>query len=448
MRTFNIDISPTKYKEILDGIIEQGHALKSIHNPQTWSLSALTFALHLYDSTILFEGVRDKWKEQLPFSEAWDVDFAIWKNKVWSVVIDTDSFTTENYYRDWKRLCDSDIDDFIAKASDCLDGIVPISEVLDYLKDKETGLSNVVLNMGQALTTVLADIDNISTTATKEHFIDYYNSLMKAYLFENIDNPYPIKMGDDVVSFEKWIASKTEKQRKKSVPNKLTSINSTMLNDKVWREVWEENVDFEQRFIDEEGLGRALFATRKKIIEDSDSLLKENLEVLFSSLALCTHLWDYEVSQNAGAFDNLPESRQEMINRLEKLIERGDWVEPATVENMKAFLRQIFGVGAKKLYNDEIKMSESLWKQFESGNYENVLFLKLVGYSSFYRLLPESKGDSKLKKDFFGNNGPSYQNIAHGKPGNSGMTEDFRDILPLLDRYRPKKANTSPVKEE
>ena len=448
MRTFNIDTSPTKYKEILDSIIEQGHALKSIHNPQTWSLSALTFALHLYDCTILFEGVRDKWKEQLPFSEAWDVDFAIWKNKVWSAVINTDSFTTENNYGEWKRLCDSDIDDFVTKASDCLDGNVPISEVLEFLKDKETGLSNVVLNMGQALTTVLADIDNIPTTATKEQFIDYYNSLMKVYLFENHDNPYPIKMGEDVVSFEKWIASKTEKQRKKSIPSKLSSINSTMLNDKVWKEVWEENVDFEQRFIDEEGFGRALFATRKKIIEESGSSLKDNLEDLFSSLALCIHLWEYEACQNAGAFDNLPESRQEMIFRLDALIEKGDWVAPATTDNMKGFLRQILGVGAKKLYSEEVKMSESLWRQFESGNNENVTFLKLIGYSSSYKLLPERKGDPKLKKDFFGSNGPSYQNIAHGKPGNNGMTEDFRYILPLLDRYRPKKANTSPLKEE
>ena len=137
-----------------------------------------------------------------------------------------------------------------------------------------------------------------------------------------------------------------------------------------------------------------------------------------------------------------------MIYRLDALIEKGDWVEPATIENMKDYLRQILGVGSKKLYNEDVKLSESLWKQFESGNNENVTFLKLVGYSSYYRLLPERKGDTKLKKSFFGNNGPSYQNVAHGRPGNNGMTEDFKDILPLLDKYRPKKAILTPELEE
>ena len=98
MDTFRIDKTPTKYKVILDGIIEQGHALKAIHNPQTWCLSALTFALHLYDCTILFERVKDRWKIRLPFAEAWDVDFSVWKNSVWSAAIDINSFSSFHRY--------------------------------------------------------------------------------------------------------------------------------------------------------------------------------------------------------------------------------------------------------------------------------------------------------------------------------------------------------------
>ena len=442
MTTFNIDTSPTKYKEILDSIIEQGHALKSIHNPQTWSLSALTFALHLFDCTILFEGVRDKWKKQLPLSEAWDVDFAFWKNKVWSVVIDTESFTTKDPFGEWKLLCDSDIKDFVAKANDCLDGNVPISEVLDFLKDKETGLSNVVLNMGKALTTVLADIDNIPTSATKEQFIDYFDSLMNIYLNENQDNPYPIRMGDDVISFEKWIASKTEKQRKKSVPSKLCSINSTMLNDKVWREVWEENVDLEQRFIDKEGFGREIFAKRKSIIED-DKPCGEILSDCFSSLALCTHLCDYLASQNEGAFDKLPEGRKEIIFKVEALIEKGEWEVPATIENMKAYLRQVLGVGKQALAGDDEKMSEGLWSLFESGQGERirVTFQNLIGYFASCSYLPANKKSSSLNKMFYGPNADVYQNIDKGHPGSKGMPPKFKEILPLLNKYRPKSTN-------
>lgn len=448
MTTFDIDTTPTKYKEILDGIKEQAHALRCLHNPQTWRLSALTFALHLHDCTILFENARDKWIANLPFSDAWDVDFFKWKNDVWKVVYDINSFTTNEKYCHWEQLCDSDFKVFMQKANACLKGDVPISDVLDFLSDKKTELSEVVRDMGQKLSEILNNIDKIPEKASSQKFVEFYNNLMSIYLKENENNPFPIDNGDEVISFDKWVASKSVKRRIKLIPSKLSSIHNSIMEIKFWKDIWSESVDLETRDIDKENLGRSIYAIRMRIIGNKSYPCKTSLNKLFSSLALCTKIWEYEASQNAGAFDNLSESRQEMIYRLDALIEKGDWVEPATIENMKDYLRQILGVGSKKLYNEDVKLSESIWKQFESGNNENVTFLKLVGYSSYYRLLPERKGDTKLKKSFFGNNGPSYQNIAHGRPGNNGMTEDFKDILPLLDKYRPKKAILTPELEE
>ena len=77
MTTFDIDnTKKTKHLEVLESLQEQGHALLATHNPHTWRLSALTFALHLHDCFILFSQLKAKWMERLPFSEAWDVDFA------------------------------------------------------------------------------------------------------------------------------------------------------------------------------------------------------------------------------------------------------------------------------------------------------------------------------------------------------------------------------------
>lgn len=440
MTTFNIDTTPTKYKEILDSIKEQGRSLKAIHNPQTWRLSALTFALHLYDCTILFEGLRDRWKTQLPFSEAWDVDFSVWKNSIWSVVIDTNSFTSSDNYDEWKQLCDSDINDFIAKASECLNGNVPISEVMDFLKDKETELSEVVINMGRELSAVLAEIDDIATVASKEQFVDYYDNLMNLYLKEQSDNPYPVKMGDNIISLDKWIASKTENQRKKAIPTKLGAINSNMLKDLIWMEAWEENVGIEQRFIDKEGIGREIFIKRKTIIEDSIPCY-EIMYNLFSSLALCTHLWNYLASQNEGAFDNLPERRKEIIGYIEELIEKGDWVEPASVETMCAFMRQVLGVGTQVLTEDEEKLSQILWSLFEKrrgGDAFRVTWQNLIGYFDDNGLFGHAGGSPALNEQFFGNN-DNYSNIDKGRINAKDMLKAFKNILPLLNTYLPQK---------
>lgn len=440
MITFNIDnTQKTMHLEVLESLAEQAHALHAIHNPQTWRLSALTFALHLYDCTILFQDVRDRWRKQLPLSEAWDVDFAKWKNKIWSIVMDTNSISSYERYGEWKQLCNDDINEFVTKASNYLNGDVPISVVLDFLKDKNTELSEVVLNIGQVLSALLVEIDNISTTTATKEYVDYYDSLMGIYLKENADNPYPIKTDNNVTSFDKWIASKSERQRIKSIQNKLSTIDATMRRDKLWSVIWNDYTDMDKHNIDKDGIGREIFPIRKKIITESTQW-GEDLYNLFSSLAVCTHLWEYESLQNSGAFEKLSESRQEIIYRLDSLIEKGDWVEPASADSIKDFIRQVLGVGKKRLYGNEEGMSKILWSMLENSEKgERVTFQNLIGYFSFYKLLPEGKGSDSLNRQFFGRNAETYQNINHGRPGNNQMPRKFESILELLNNYRPKE---------
>ena len=441
MTTFSIDNNPTRYKEILDSVLEQGRALKALHNPQTWRLSALTFAIRLNDCKNLFEGVRDRWKRQLPFSEAWDVNFTELKNEIWNLVYDINNYASNERFGEWQQLCDTDINDFIIKASDCLNGDVPITEVIAFLDSKGTELSSVILNMAEALSTILGEIDQIPLNASKKQFISYYDRLMKVYLSENASNPFPIKANDDILTFEQWIASKTEKQRSVSIPNKLNGIKSFMQNDVIWAEVWEENVLFEQKTIDKEGIGRAIFPLRRKIITGDKKKCSEALYDMFSSLALCTHLWEFEASQNFDAFEKLTDSRKDIVSRIEKLIDKGDWIAPATAEAMKNYIRLVLGVGDCKLFGEDKQLSNDLWGLLEKGTKDRVriVFQNLIGYFMFYHLLPESKGPDKLNREFFGSNAKTYQNIAHGRPGNKNMSAEFQNILPLLDKYRPNK---------
>lgn len=440
MTTFDIDNSQkTKLLEVLESIKEQAHALKYIHNPQTWRLSALTLALHLNDSTILFEEARDRWKKELPIDEAWDVDFAEWARNLWPPIYGIRSITKTEEYRHWENLCDADFKIFLSKASGCINGEVPLNEVLEFLKDKDKELTDVVISMGQSFIAILREIKENFLKSPNEYYISIYDKLMETYLDNYSDNPYPVEFDGETVSFETWIASKTEAQLLNHIPNKINTINAAILDNKTWNNVWKDSVDLENRKINKEVVGRDIFSRRMKIIGNKSYPCKQSLYKLFSSLALFTKLWSYQASLNANAFNELSESRKEIILRLDTLIDKGDWTPPASSEIIKDFIRQVLGVGKTRLFGEEESKSKILWSMLEnSAKGERVTFQNLIGYFSFYKLLPEGKGADALNKMFYGRDAETYQNINHGRPGNNQMPIKFESIQDLLNHYRPK----------
>lgn len=439
--TFNIINTPTEYKEVLESVNKQGEALRFVHNPNTWRLSTMTFSLHLNDSIIMFKELKERWKNELPFSEAWDVNFGEWINLLWKTIYNISSVSSS--YDDYKirRLCDFDYVVYMEKAQKCIEGEIPINDVINFLKDKNTELEQIVWSLGEDLTCLLKEIEDMTLSAPSSLFVQLYEKLMNVYMTEYGINPYPIDNNGEIVSFDRWISSKSEKQRIKHIPQRVNSVNTSMLETKFWKEIWEDCVDIQNREIDKEGFGRALFIRRGIIIGSNSYPCKNSLYKCFSSLALCTKLWEYERQLNSNAIDNLSDSRRDILNQIETWVEKGDWVVPATKENIIEFVRQILGVGSKKLFGDEAKMSTVVWNQLEVGSTDSarVFFQKMIGYLSYYRLLPERMGEDKLNKAFFGPDATTYQNIGHGKPGDKNMPKNFLEILPLLDAYRPKQ---------
>lgn len=143
---------------------------------------------------------------------------------------------------------------------------------------------------------------------------------------------------------------------------------------------------------------------------------------------------------NRGMFDNLPDNKQEIIRRVENYIDRGDWQQPATSENIKAMMRQVLGVGSQRLTADEEELSKTLWDLFETGQGErvSVTFANLIGYFWSYQYLPSTMKGPKLCQIFFRKENVAYQNINKGRPGNGNIPPRFKNVLPLLDTYRPK----------
>lgn len=137
----------------------------------------------------------------------------------------------------------------------------------------------------------------------------------------------------------------------------------------------------------------------------------------------------------------LTPKRQIVLRNIDSFIEKGDWVLPATEENIKQMMRNVLNVGDYVLEDNDLELSKALWELFENreGDATAVTWQNMVGYLYSYELLPQSKGSSQLQKMFFGSHDvDKYTNIDKGKITSTQMPAKFKKVLPLLDKYRVK----------
>lgn len=146
-------------------------------------------------------------------------------------------------------------------------------------------------------------------------------------------------------------------------------------------------------------------------------------------------------AQRANSLTELSEKRKAIIFELDALIEKGVWAKPITAEIIKAFVRQVLGIGEYGLTDEEFKLSMKLWSLFESrkgGNAIRVTWQNLIGYLDEMGLIDNRGGSPSLNRLFF-NNDEGYSNIDKGRPDKKNIRKGLKEILPLLDAYCPRK---------
>lgn len=137
----------------------------------------------------------------------------------------------------------------------------------------------------------------------------------------------------------------------------------------------------------------------------------------------------------------LTEKRKMILDAIDAYIEKGEWVLPATEDNMKQMMRNVLNLGDYVLDGSDLELSKALWDLFETreGDATAVTWQNIVGYLYSYQLLPQSKGSSQLQRLFFGRRDvDKYTNIDKGKITSAQMPAKFKKVLPLLDKYRVK----------
>lgn len=424
MTTFDIDnTKKTKHREVLESLVEQAHALQSIHNPNTWRLSALTYALHLHDCFILFGQLKEKWAQRLPFSEAWDVDFTVWKTRIWSLVNNVSSFTEDGAFNNWQRLCEDDYCTFLKKASNCLAGDIPLKELTDFLSEKNTELKKVIMDSGQDLSTLFSDIEDMLYNSDSILYENFYNDLAKIYMKENA-NPYQIDDNGVPIPYERWKASKSRKRLPDLLLSKTKSANTTMLEIKFWQETWSECFDFEKREIDKEGFARFIFQNRKSIIESKTYPCKNCLGKCFAALCLCEHLWEEHNSMSN------PEVNADILKSK---------IMP-DIKALEEYVKDEYKAVYPSLWNRIFEDSDILKKMKDknpntfNGGYNQKLICNIIGLMSNKGLFTISKKKIDDNVLYSGKTVYKYLNEISGGSNTSALTEKTkRYINNILD---------------
>lgn len=386
MTTFNIDnTKKTKHLEVLESLEEQAHALQAIHNPQTWRLSALTFALHLHDCYVLFNTLKQSWAIKLPFSEAWDVDFSEWKNRIWSLVNNVSSFTENENYTEWQRLCEKDYHTFIVKANNCLGGELPLKDLLEYLSERNTGLKKVIIDSGQDLSELLSQTETMLYESNSSLYELFYEDLVTIYLSE-ADCPYMVDENGSSVPYDRWKASKSRKRLPDLLLSKIKMASTSMHDIKFWQDTWDDCFDLEGRDIDKEGFARFIFQNRKKIIENKQYPCKNCLDKCFATLCLCEHLWD---EHNRLTITEENESLRDRIIPDIKVL--NDIVVDEYKEKHAQFWNQVFENA------DILRLLKEKNPNTFKGGYNQKLICNIVGKLSEREIYTQSRNDIDKK---------------------------------------------------
>jgi hypothetical protein len=123
------------------------------------------------------------------------------------------------------------------------------------------------------------------------------------------------------------------------------------------------------------------------------------------------------------------------MEQLLALVDKGDWAEGVTAEDIKQMVRTVLGFGDTTLNDDENELSERLWQLFQGGRNGDLGRVRIgweniVGFMLDNKLLTE-KSAPLIDVDFFGDKKGS-DNINKGRNGR------LSEVEPLLNKYMPK----------
>ena len=446
----------------------------------------LALVSEILDTACLFEQLFNSWSEHLPFGEGpdADVDFAYWKDlRTWDTLLNSakQDACIDDYPVDMGNGIKSDMMQtnrrknylksigIVLRRSD-FSGKEAASNFVKVINSDKTHMmtfGNMVFEALTPLLLILSKIDSLLENPDKSLYPDYFERQKKR--FDEICEEIKIRI-------QGIIKENLSKRRK---CNRLNA-----LRDELWKNLYEskfldalkdgintydikdyhndhpdiekteeeirellaiEELVDENTVPDKEKTGQYIFNYRKTLsFEDISSfyvylyaipVISIEIEKLSAEQrADNTHLGTQEEQKQT-----LSSSRQDILDQLLVLTDKGEWSRGIMAENIKKLIRTVLGLGNTSLQDEEVEKSETLWQLLENGRGERVkiVWQNLIGYFVDRKLLPSTIGAPAMNKMFFGDD-KGYTNIDKGRPSKGLMTAEFESLLPLLDAYVPK----------
>lgn len=128
----------------------------------------------------------------------------------------------------------------------------------------------------------------------------------------------------------------------------------------------------------------------------------------------------------------LDAARQSKLDEIIGILQKGDWKQSATAENVEQLLNVVFGKDTSLLDDSDADKCKKMWALVEGGGGERMLIApaNLAGFFKEENLL---KGSPKeISTALFGN-GNQVNNINKGN--SNRCSEAFKQVIPFLKKY-------------
>ena len=128
----------------------------------------------------------------------------------------------------------------------------------------------------------------------------------------------------------------------------------------------------------------------------------------------------------------LSAGRQSKLDEIIGILQKGDWKQPATADNVKLLLETLFGRDTSLLEDGDEAQCEKMWAFVERGGGDRSIIVpaKLAGFFRSENLI--IGGPKAISDDLFGKNNNQVNAINKGK---QGCSNDFDAVIPFLTKY-------------
>lgn len=135
-----------------------------------------------------------------------------------------------------------------------------------------------------------------------------------------------------------------------------------------------------------------------------------------------------EEDENAA----LNAARQSKLNEIIGILQRGEWKQPATADNIEQLLNVVFGKDLSLLDEGDESLCEKMWDLVEGGGGDRMVIVpaNLAGFFSEENLLAGSPKEISIA--LFGN-GNQVNNINKGK--SNYRSNAFEEVIPFIKKY-------------